>query len=1202
MNKHELIQKKKFPDDYKGEVLNRIDKIAFGKNDDDLKVFGTFSYKLPYASDIDVLENFVVNGDKELAVKQLSTAIKKWVKEHNVRRENYIFEIIEFKIGTDLRYNINIGELSKGIYYPKHELLQISKIMMGKKLLTQAEYKLVEKTLKDPKYELRGYYTPEAYDLINEIFREHKIIRWNATELAADLKILPGNKKISIIESLATPGDIKVDVITDITSSYVEMTNFIILMTQQNGQKFIENYDQPYTDDFVDNEIEQNLPMNIEELFYSKFHYNPFKGIKRLFALARHRGDNNVLQRILPILTSSEAHLYKLKANLSALKRSLEDLNDLFGNVSYNKVNQYVIFDRIDFEVIEHIYLTIQTLLLFSEDELQNIQKLLLKIIDFSRGLLKGKVGDQIDILDNIIAIFETKLKNHAIEYLKQVQLFPIPCNYLPEKLRYINACNAYYEQIYREEYSGTESSDYDEDEMSEISSEFDPDDKLINEEEAPAILGIEDELSDELSSIPITPYSSPVVSRPTSPVIPPRPITHPLPGIHEIDQLIENQPGIEEYQDIGEVVPENQPIGPPSEQLPTNPPQGNNWWKYGKWVVAALAAAALAYGAYKGYENKDKIKENIEHLKDWFPGEKKDKWDIEKGKPYEHVSNLDDFLDRSNFEAPNSMDTPFEAIEDSLKNNLDKLSRKYSMYQGQKFPIKPLLQDERLTKEEREFYTQYPDTFLSQKKEQLQNVGLEDYARIYGTQKSGEEGLTPSFEGRHGLSPEHQIYSNLLGLTEKMKSLRNTVVDKIKQITKKVPSKTSKKLPKKQHFMDEANTQIPIFETPHSVIVPTNVGAEEFEMIRTPQVFNNPDEEQEHQMENFMTQQQVIHDDKGKEEKTEEDYARENKANKYNREMDRIGEQIHEVATGKYRGPNFIQLQEKIAAEYEDSLMLNKIRHEREAENEMKEAIELSKQLAQKSRRERDRRELEQEMISEHLNRPQYNAFQQEQRIRPDYNNIYEETIDDQDEFLQMMDVLPDEEEERGKYYDERDDKQELDKIINELLKEQRNKYYEEQDQFEREKEAAELKRLEQAATKALKKRKDARLESQKQFASQQQELYLPYAFNEFPLNIAETEELERAIEQRLKSPKLSRVTKKLISIDRQRKPSYFGQYFENVNAPSIPIKKEAIKKVPKIPTGKTVIPIKKVVVPVKKVVKPTKKTIPPVPKKKNK
>lgn len=590
INFEELTTQKKFPDDYNIDTIYTIEGLSLTQELENIKIFGSFAYRLPYTSDIDLLEEFNVHGNRNFAIKRLDEEIKYLVKDAHTFKHDIL---MEFKLGTDSRFDIDIGYLDRGIYYPNRSLIQISKAMMDEKLLLADEVQFITNILNDPKYQLRGYYTPEAFDVINDIFREQHIIRWSYEELKKNSKKLRAGKVINIKQSISTLGHIKTDVIAYINNNLTEVSNFIFLISENKGVKYIVNYDKVMGPDFIATETENGLTEEIEKLFYSKFHYSPYKGIKRLFALARSRNDFGVLKRLVPILTSSIALMYQLKAQLNAIKY-------LFvSNIKISKLVHNAIYT-----ILNELKNKIPTILILSKDEIDNIIREINVMINFKEQLSREgdidvgvdlirevNLDERINLLDNIITIFETKLKNNAIAYLKEVQLFPIPCNYLPNKLKYLDSCHSYYEQVYDNEYEGSESTtDYDTDSInSDMYDSSDFEDELIKKKEAAPILGIEDELSGEDEKDIVTrPVNLPV----PNPVVPIPPLPHP--------DLIDLRPNIP----TDEPEPINIP-GPTSEDLPLNPPDGRNWLEYGAWILGALGAAALAYGAYR---NRDQI------------------------------------------------------------------------------------------------------------------------------------------------------------------------------------------------------------------------------------------------------------------------------------------------------------------------------------------------------------------------------------------------------------------------------------------------------------------------------------------------------------------------------------------------------------------------------------------------------------------
>ena len=161
--------------------------------------------------------------------------------------------------------------------------------------------------------QVKSHPTIDDYDVLYNLFREHKIIRWSDTDILRGYKILPLNKKITITEALSHKGHIKIDMITDINNKFIEMTNFLFLVEKKmDGKKYIINLKKNYSEEYLKKRSEKQLPEEIEKLFYSIYYYNPFKGAKRLWALARHYKDYAMIDKLKNFISGNISLLYQL--------------------------------------------------------------------------------------------------------------------------------------------------------------------------------------------------------------------------------------------------------------------------------------------------------------------------------------------------------------------------------------------------------------------------------------------------------------------------------------------------------------------------------------------------------------------------------------------------------------------------------------------------------------------------------------------------------------------------------------------------------------------------------------------------------------------------------------------------------------------------------------------------------------------------
>lgn len=294
-----------------------------------------------------------------------------------------------------------------GIYSPNEKLSMISESFFENNLITGLENNIIQYILS--KGNSLGQ---DEYDSIYNIFREHRILRWTDEEILKGSKILPTNKKIMLRDALTHQTAVKIDMISEVGGRLVEITNFLQLAYEDGGEMHIINIDIGKV-----NNIPVALPIEIEKLYFSNMHYSPFKMIKRMYALARHNMDKDLLYKVIPFVSSNTSLLYQIKSEIDTIILILERIN------SYPKKTIH--------KEMDEMKLRISMVLELSEDDLITVDH----IID------QVNLSDERDI--KIILLKELKkyivshINMQTIGYLEKVGLNPPPHKYLPPTTKY---------------------------------------------------------------------------------------------------------------------------------------------------------------------------------------------------------------------------------------------------------------------------------------------------------------------------------------------------------------------------------------------------------------------------------------------------------------------------------------------------------------------------------------------------------------------------------------------------------------------------------------------------------------------------------------------------------------------------------------------------------------------------------------------
>lgn len=402
---------------YPESAKEQIKLLSFSHNKS-AQPFGSYIYRVQkYPGDLDLVEEFTRCCSLKDVTSQFAKVLQRVVKKISKSRLHYLSEI---KAGLDLRYDVYIGELERGIYMPSIQLRQISENMTKKGLLSKEENNIIQYILSNK--QARG---GDEYDTIYHIFREHRIIRWNENEILKGEKILTKGKKISLQKALSqTEGaekyygrneenHVKIDMIAEVDGRLVEITNFFQLAYEKDGEMHLVNIDLEKNHD-----IATQLPIEIEKLYFSNMYYSPFKMIKRMYSLGRNTRDDRLLEKILPFISSNTSLLYQIKSEIDTIILVMEKMK------SYPK--------KTIEKQLDNAKLRISTVLELSQEDLETINA----YIDGVNNPSSGKF-EKIELLTQLKKYIIAHINYQTIKYLEKVGMNPPPYKYLPPKHKY---------------------------------------------------------------------------------------------------------------------------------------------------------------------------------------------------------------------------------------------------------------------------------------------------------------------------------------------------------------------------------------------------------------------------------------------------------------------------------------------------------------------------------------------------------------------------------------------------------------------------------------------------------------------------------------------------------------------------------------------------------------------------------------------
>jgi hypothetical protein len=294
--------------------------------------FGSSIYRIQmYPGDIDLLENVYESGDKEKIVKKFLVDFKKIIRNIQKNKMHYYSEV---KAGLDNMYDIDIGVLENGLYTSSLFLRDNIETYYEHKLITKEDYEIIMRAL--------NYKTADAYDVIHHIIREYRILRWTVDEILKGKKqVLGENGKyvtLDLFDIAMQTGSktlFKIDEIALFQNRFSEYTNVYFLYIKDKS-----NYIHSAIGKAED--VDEGLRREIEKLYFSDFYYNPFKAIKRMFALAQSPNHNTdpkftgLIKKLYKFISSKTSMLYQMKSQLDAILVILEKSKSIH-NVNINR-------------------------------------------------------------------------------------------------------------------------------------------------------------------------------------------------------------------------------------------------------------------------------------------------------------------------------------------------------------------------------------------------------------------------------------------------------------------------------------------------------------------------------------------------------------------------------------------------------------------------------------------------------------------------------------------------------------------------------------------------------------------------------------------------------------------------------------------------------------------------------------------------
>ena len=291
----DLLKVKHLPDDYASDVVDILRKMSF-TNLLHLKVMGSGALKSQiYAGDYDAYE--------QVPVKSIASAVHKF--------QSIIRDLME----TPLTYvgDIKSGSVEEWRVIHEHEPYNAVKIkkrvkeLWDSKVISTEEYNHANAMLK-PRL------TDVQYIELKRDLRFH-IVRWTPKDVLRGYKLLHDGRKFTLEEAFQSPTITKLDVISWVQGN--RFTDFSCIYEFVKDGKILN----PSMMD-----IEKALKENIVSLYHEKDYY---KMAKRMFALARFKGQYPMVSKLSPLFNGDLGRLYIIYGDIGTLEYLVENQHHL---------------------------------------------------------------------------------------------------------------------------------------------------------------------------------------------------------------------------------------------------------------------------------------------------------------------------------------------------------------------------------------------------------------------------------------------------------------------------------------------------------------------------------------------------------------------------------------------------------------------------------------------------------------------------------------------------------------------------------------------------------------------------------------------------------------------------------------------------------------------------------------------------------
>jgi len=279
-----IVEQKTYPDEYPAEAVKVLETMTFTESKSSgLKIMGSSALRSQlYAGDYDGYE--IVKG---FSLDELVKKFQGIIRHLQALKDTYIGDI-------------KSGEIEEWRVVPE-----------GKWNVREARDK-IERLLKDgiiSVKEAKEALAIKKYIIAKQEIKFH-VVRWTPADVLRGSVKLRDGRTYTLEEAFTSPSITKLDVVAKVKGIYTEFS--VIYEFVVNGK----------TINPVKLDTQKSL---LESLEYYKLTKNPYKALKRKFAIAKLTNNKKDLKKYSDIINSELGRIYKLYSDVKTLADILED-------------------------------------------------------------------------------------------------------------------------------------------------------------------------------------------------------------------------------------------------------------------------------------------------------------------------------------------------------------------------------------------------------------------------------------------------------------------------------------------------------------------------------------------------------------------------------------------------------------------------------------------------------------------------------------------------------------------------------------------------------------------------------------------------------------------------------------------------------------------------------------------------------------